>query len=1224
MIVSLFFWRLLLKSIWLTGMGITLTESFFPALAQLIPDSPLGSQSSTVNTSGLVDTIRGGVKSGANLFHSFLELNVGSGRSLYFSDPGVSNILTRVTGNNPSKIDGRLGVSGSANLFLINPNGIIFGSGSSLDIRGSFTATTAAAIKFADGSEFSATNPASSNLLTISIPIGLQRGANQSTGTIINRGNLQTGQDLTLEADRLDLQGQLQAGRNLTLQATDTVLIRDTPVKPFLAQASGNLVIQGDRGIDILALNHPTQTPLQSSGNLTLISDGVISGDARFASKGNFQVRSRSGGLANFTSLYDPIITSIGDVDLALNYTGASLLIEAGGNIRIQGTVDITAPDVAAPFVGDDIVLNAQPGLIARSGQTTLRYAGNSGIVPGSNAGVGFVLAPGITLQGAVNIAPDGVVRLTANGNGSINTQEILAPRGAIALTSAQSITTNGQSINVGTDSGDAGSIRLTTLNGNLSTGDLVANVESFTGDVGNGGAVSLASINGSITTGQVQMGAYSFTTSGNGGTLTLSATNGNIVTGDVFSNSYGAFGGIGNGGKVNISSSDGSIRTGNIDVSLLGDTSTVQGGEITIASTNGAISTGTLIAISQSQYGISGDGGKIAVLSTRGHITTGDLTVGSEGGSGSRNSGEITVAAGNGNITTGSLSANSFGYLNNESGNGGTIALSSRNGSVITKALSTRSLSSYLNTGNAGSITITAGGDIQTGTVSNYALALAFGILNVPPNFDRSIPLLRTGKGGATTLTSTRGSIQTGDLFSFSTASPESTIFPRSITDFEQVKQAVRLAGHDLGGDIRLSAAQNITTGLISTISSDGSGAIALSAGNTINATGTIISSDTFGVGKAGNSTLSAQSVLLKDGAQLSASTHGAGNGGNIAISVKDGLELGGIASHPPTTTLSIQTPVGLAVIPDVYLGGYLPTGDVNNISTNGAFPSGVFVQSTQGSTGNAGNINIQAGQLTLRDQGTIAATTFGSGTWGNVSVNAGAILADNGSIFSGVAPGSVGTSGAIAVSAQSLNLVNQGRIQALTLGSGRAGDINIQTETTAIAGNLSGIISGSGTPDLRSGNSGNGGNIQLVTRALQVKDEGIISASTFTNGQGGNINVTATEVELSSQGKLSATTQDRGNAGNITMNASDRVLISGDRSGIFANSTPQAIGNGGSVFLASDQLLLQDKGRITVGTQGQGQGGDIQVFANQINLDSQSLITAETSGNGKAATST
>ncbi len=76
---------------------------------------------------------------GANLFHSFREFNVEEGRSAYFTNPApIENILSRVTGDNPSQILGKLGVLGNANLFLINPNGIIFGQNASLDVRGSF------------------------------------------------------------------------------------------------------------------------------------------------------------------------------------------------------------------------------------------------------------------------------------------------------------------------------------------------------------------------------------------------------------------------------------------------------------------------------------------------------------------------------------------------------------------------------------------------------------------------------------------------------------------------------------------------------------------------------------------------------------------------------------------------------------------------------------------------------------------------------------------------------------------------------------------------------------------------------------------------------------------------------------------------------------------------------------------------------------------------------
>jgi large exoprotein involved in heme utilization and adhesion len=73
-----------------------------------------------------------------------------------------------VTGTNSSNILGTLGISGgNANLFLINPNGIIFGVNASLDVGGSFTATTANAIKLGDTGLFSASEPTTSNLLTV-------------------------------------------------------------------------------------------------------------------------------------------------------------------------------------------------------------------------------------------------------------------------------------------------------------------------------------------------------------------------------------------------------------------------------------------------------------------------------------------------------------------------------------------------------------------------------------------------------------------------------------------------------------------------------------------------------------------------------------------------------------------------------------------------------------------------------------------------------------------------------------------------------------------------------------------------------------------------------------------------------------------------------------------------------------------------------------------------
>ncbi|XGW00949.1 MAG: filamentous hemagglutinin N-terminal domain-containing protein (plasmid) [Leptolyngbya sp. BL-A-14] len=198
----------------LVGLGLP-----SPAIAQVTPDNSLGIEKSVVTPdviNGLPsDRITGGAVRGTNLFHSFQQFLIKDGQRAYF-DPGTNivNIFSRITGGSRVDILGTLGVLSNANLYLISPNGILFGPNARLDLKGSFVASTASGVNFADGSQYNATNQ-DSPLLTIATPIGLQFG--QAPGGIsIQKADLKVlpaqtlalvGGDLTFEGGNVSASG---------------------------------------------------------------------------------------------------------------------------------------------------------------------------------------------------------------------------------------------------------------------------------------------------------------------------------------------------------------------------------------------------------------------------------------------------------------------------------------------------------------------------------------------------------------------------------------------------------------------------------------------------------------------------------------------------------------------------------------------------------------------------------------------------------------------------------------------------------------------------------------------------------------------------------------------------------------------------------------------------------------------------------------------------------
>ena len=191
-----------------------------PVHAQITSDGTLQTR---INRASNIFEITGGSQSGRNLFHSFLEFSVPNSSVAEFSNSlTVENIFGRVTGNFASDIQGTIKTNGGANLFLLNPNGLIFGPDAQLNIGGSFVGSTAESVQFADGTSFSTniTTSQTSPLLTVSAPTGLQFG--DSPGTIINRSNASPDGAMTPLGDPVGL--QVMEGQTLALIGGDVTL----------------------------------------------------------------------------------------------------------------------------------------------------------------------------------------------------------------------------------------------------------------------------------------------------------------------------------------------------------------------------------------------------------------------------------------------------------------------------------------------------------------------------------------------------------------------------------------------------------------------------------------------------------------------------------------------------------------------------------------------------------------------------------------------------------------------------------------------------------------------------------------------------------------------------------------------------------------------------------------------------------------------------------------
>ncbi len=1105
-------------------------------------------------------TITGGTQAGTNQFHSFQDFSVPTENTTHFNNSlTTTNVIGRVTGSNISNIDGTLRTNGAANLYLVNPNGIIFGANAKLDIAGSFSASTANSIKFSDGSEFSATNPQAPPLLQVNVPLGLQYGNSNAGATIVNRGNLSAGQDLVLNADKLDLQGTLRSGRDLTFQAQDSVKIRDTVTNPFIATSARDMKIQGNQNIDIFVLNNPL-TQILSGRNLGLVSDGEISGDAHFSSAGNLSFSTTMGGYANFISKYDPIIYANGDVTFG-NYSGASLKIEATGSIQ-GGDITITSPDTSGAIPVNDpdfTALTTLPSVILRAGVASV-----SNNIPQTTGGTTF---------SSSNLG-NPVGKITV---GNVDTSSYTANGGLIEFTATNDITAN--SLSSYSSSANAGNIKLTSTNGKITVNN---SINASTGyNASQGGEVNLNADGDIITNGIRSDGG----TGGKSGDIRLESTTGTInINGTINSSNYAtdvdtrggdisifAWGGainIGNNVSLN-AKSVGSNIAGNITLNAQGDINFGLSSEV-LSQSNNSTSTNT--------FAFSA----VRLTSVDGSITLDKAKISAENLHADRDSGDVFIEAGK-NVVI-------------------------KNGSTV------------VSNGNYGRIFITGGTSVANSLVEvlDSTLTTANPFTTNKNTIKIEFGSASSNNGTINLKNSTLTSLISGNAIRALPSSGEIIISGNLINiDNSQIIFDTESAGN--AGTIEIKSSNNndiniTNNSLVSSTSSSlgNSGNIILNA-NKLTLDNSTLSTSTSGSGIGGSITITApQSVTISSNGKITAETSGSANGGAIelntqVLNLQNGSQIsastdstnssvlgGNVLVNASTLTLTQGSSIK-ADTSSAAQGGSLTFNPYNSDQTlifTFADDSLISTSSTLVATGKGGDIKVTAPQsITLNGNGAIAAETSGSGNGGKIEINTQVLTLDNSAVSASTTGSGVG--GSITITApQSMTISNYGEIAADTSSAvalGIGGNVKVDTASLTLTGDSTLTTSTTGAAV--------GGAMTIKTNTLTVEGGSNISARTGeTNpnatGKGGDISIQPYSGDLL----------------NVVANNSEAISVSSFGDGL-----------GGVLSFSAPTVTFNGSGDITADARGTQTGGSIVISANTLAINTNFYAEAfQGSGNG------
>jgi large exoprotein involved in heme utilization and adhesion len=898
---------------------------------------------------------------------------------------------------------------------------------------------------------------------------------------------------------------------------------------------------------------------------------------------------------------------------LILNTTvtgnGGNILLDAAEEFSFRGNDALIESSTTDIGTGGDVIVNTKQ-LLVQSGAQISTFTESTG----QGGSLAINAQDSVTVSDASTQYPSALFAITngsgRGGNITINTRQLTVQQGGqietqvnnvgqggdlimnadvVNLTGATNRFSNGLfALASEGSSGNAGNIAVNTRQLTVQDGAVIS---TFTFGKGNAGNINInaldsVSLSGFNTTLLGEIPSYldaSTSDSGDAGDVTITTGQLSLQDGAFISTSTT---GAGNGGNIIINASD--------SVTFLGSVTTSSS---TISNIGSALNTST--------YG-SGDAGDVTI--TTGQLTLQDgafisaLTSSAEDGSG--DAGDVTIATGQLTLQDGAF----ISTFTTGDGEGGNIIINASDSLTLLGSVTTSSstFGSSLNTstygsGDAGDVTITTGqltvqdgGFISTGRGNPFTGTSSTGNAgNITINASDSVTLSGNapdGRGSALSAL-TEGSGDGGVI----------TITTRQLTLQDGAEIITAATGEGNAGNITINASDSVT----------------LSGSTPDGKLSTNVSTFTLGNGNAGDITITTGQLTLQDGAFVSTNTSTEGKGGNIIINASDSVTLSG----------SFTSPTG--EIPSALLTTTFGSGDAGSLTINTGpltVQNGAAISTETASSGAGGDLIINASDSVTLSGTTsngefssfLLTSTFGSGDAGNLTINTGRLTVQNGAAIS-TATASSGAGGDLTINAfDSVTLSGitsngelSSRLLASAFGSGDAGRLFITT------GQLT--VQDGAEIDAASFGSGDAGDITINARDLAL-DGGTISGTVGTEaiGDGSSITITADRFEATNGGNVTTTTDGASPAGSITLVVSDDITLSGADSGLFANTSPGSTGAGGDISVDPNQVNITNGAAISVNSEGQGNAGNIRLQASSLTLDNGTISAETRSGEG------